>query len=88
MGAQAVLQVLSFLYSFVLKSVYKFVYMYECVSVCVLATSRPLRSWQELGAWRSFFPMDELACSDVGIQGVMLPVFSDVLHSEGYFVFR
>ena len=56
--------------------------------MCVLATSRPLRSWQELGAWRSFFPMDELACSDVGIQGVMLPVFSDVLHSEGYFVFR
>ena len=35
MGAQAVLQVLSFLYSFVLKSVYKFVYMYECVCVCV-----------------------------------------------------
>lgn len=55
------------------------------MGVCVCASSH--RSWQKLGARRSLFSMDELACLEVVTQVVMLPMLSDVLHPEGHFVF-
>ena len=58
---------------------------YIWVCVCVCASSH--RSWQKLGARRSLFSMDELACLEVVTQVVMLPMLSDVLHPEGHFVF-